>query len=382
MAERGLSESVESWPKPRVTEIAGLGVGFLYVSGFYINLLFTRNLGISPVELVRLEYISIGAAFTLLTILIGVLPIGAVYLTYRIRKASGLPHLHIGAIGNSLNTILCLGFVLFLALFVTRYEWNLRLPRTVIGLQTFKSVAMTYSVLALCGMIIVPYLERILMKGKSPGQALGVYRFLVEPIRFGIVGVCIFLGTSCLVSIPWIRSLSRNGIYYVLVDVVMIGGVTAAALWMRHIHKVPGSWAAYGLISIGLVIIFYLASTSYVFGVYNLLPYNRGGRLPLTRAYIDVKEPQGIFTESCTVGAITVHGPLYIIEENEHTYFIAWDMSKWIDGFVPIHVIRKENVPYMYLERIEDGYPRVRRDGGDTKIAAVGPLTPCHLVGH
>jgi hypothetical protein len=344
---------------PSIIELLGLSVALLYASGFYVNSLFTRNLGISPVELVRLEYISIGAAFVLLTTLIGILPIGAFYLTYKIRKASQLPHLHIGAIGNSLNTIACLGFVLFLALFVTRYEWNITLSQSVIGLTTFKSIAICYSVLSLVGMILIPYFERRLTQDVNPRKSLLLYRIIIEPMRYGIFLCCTLLGMKALMAIPWTGSLLRHGLYYFMVAIVMVGGLSAAALWVRHIDQIPGSWAVYGLISIGLAIIFYLASTSYVFGVYALLPYNRGGHLPLTRAYVDLEEPLGIFTSSCRIGGVRVFGPVYVIEENDHSLFIAENMDQWMDGFVPIHVIRKENVPYMYLRRIDDGYPRV-----------------------
>src|ERR1017187_7869957 len=157
----------------------------MYASGFYVNSLFTRNLGIPPIELVRLEYISIGASFALITTLLGILPIGAFYLTYKVRRASGLPHLHIGAIGNSLNTIACLGFVLFLALFVTRYEWNMTLSHSVLGLRTFKAVALTYAVVSLTGMVVVPYLERLINCESSSRRTTFLFRSVVEPLRFG-----------------------------------------------------------------------------------------------------------------------------------------------------------------------------------------------------
>src|SRR3712207_7476189 len=41
----------------------------------------------------------------------------------------------------------------------------------------------------------------------------------------------------------------------------------------------------------------YLAITSYVFGVYIFIPANRGGRLPLTRAYIEVTGHDTLFAE-------------------------------------------------------------------------------------
>ena len=57
-----------------------------------------------------------------------------------------------------------------------------------------------------------------------------------------------------------------------------------------------------------------------------------------------------------------MRGPAYIVEENSDYYFVASErMSSWLFEFVPIHVLRKENVPYVLLERIHDGFPRVPR---------------------
>jgi len=106
-----------------LSEIAAVSIGFLYVTGYYINSIFIRNLSIVRAELLKLEYINIGFAFALITIGFTILPVGIFYFTYNVRRASGLPDYHIGAIGNSLNTTILLTFPLFLALFVTRYEW-------------------------------------------------------------------------------------------------------------------------------------------------------------------------------------------------------------------------------------------------------------------
>jgi hypothetical protein len=115
------------WQRLSLSEIAALSVGFLYVSGYFINSIFVRNLGIPDTELLRLEYIKTGFTFAL-TLGFVYLPISAFALTYKVRRSSGLPHLHTGAVGNSLNTSLFLAFPLFLAFFITRYEWEMALP--------------------------------------------------------------------------------------------------------------------------------------------------------------------------------------------------------------------------------------------------------------
>lgn len=348
------------WRRLSLSEIAAVFIGFLYVSGYFINSIFIRNLGITDTELLRLEYIKIGFTFTLITLGIVLLPYGAFYLTYRVRRASKLPHHHLGAIGNALNTTLCLGFPLFLAFFITKYEWEFALSTPILGLVKFRSVVIAFLVLSLTGMIIIPAFERLVATKAGDRLRLLLYRFLVEPLRYGIFIVTLYLVLRALAQIPWMGFLISNGFYYLLAGIVFVAGMTAAVLWVRHIRGIKGSWPVYGLIAFGLCSLYYLAVTSYVFGVYNFIPSNRGGRLPLTQAYIEVTGHDNLFAEERVIGGVKLRGPVYIIEDQEYTLFVASEkMETWLYDFVPIHAIRKENVQYSHIERIEGGFPRI-----------------------
>ena len=348
------------WQTLRLSEIAALFVGFLYVSGYFINSIFVRNLGINDTELFRLEYVKIGFTFTLITLGIVLLPFGAFYLCYRVRSSSKLPHFHLGAIGNALNTTLCLGFPLFLAFFLTKYEFELGLPSSIFGLVRFKSVVTTFVPLALTGMIVIPAFERIVNSRTSARVSQQLYRFVVEPLRFGIfLFLTILIGRS-LTQIPWIGSLFSRGIYFLLAGIIFVLGMSAAVYWVRYIRNVSGFWPVYGLIGFGLCSLYYLAVTSYVFGVYNYIPANRGGRLPVTRAYLQISPDEQLVGEQRILGSVKLWGPVYIVEDHEDTIFVASEkMDKWLFDFVPIHAIRKDRIPYMYIERIENGFPRV-----------------------
>jgi hypothetical protein len=357
-----------------LSELAALVVGFLYVSGYFINSIFVRNLGISDTELLRLEYIKIGFTFVL-TLGFVYLPIGAFALTYKVRGSSGLPHLHTGAIGNSLNTSLFLAFPLFLAFFITRHEWEMALPTTVLGIAKFKSAALTAVALSTIGTIIVPSFERVINKRTPERWRMPLFRFLVEPIRFGLLLASLYLILRSLAQIPWMGALVSNGFYYFLVVVVFVTGLSAATLWVRLIRKIKGSWLVFSLIAFGVAVLYYLAITSYVFGVYIFIPSNRGGRLPLTRAYLEVTGHESLFGEERVIGGVKVRGPVYIIEDHNDSLFVASErMDRWLYEFVPIHSIRKENVPYVYVERIEDGFPRVTSNAANgSKLMTIFP---------
>lgn len=345
------------------SQIATIAVGLLYVSGYYINSIFVRNYGISETELLRLEYIKIGFVFFLITLGFVFLPLGAFRLTYNVRKASGLPHYHLGAIGNALNTILFLGFPLFLAFFATRYEWELPLPVNILGITTFKGVMILFLIISSIGVIVVPYIERVIDKKTSNQRKISVFRFIIEPIRYGIFVSSVILVGGAIYQIPWISALFSKGIYYALAGVVFVVGMTAATLWVKKIQNIEGTSFVYPLISFGIAILYYMAVTSYVFGVYTFIPCNRGGRLPVVEAYLQFKEDQQLFSNPINKNGVMLRGPAYIIEETTDRYFIASEnMGSWLTDFVPIHVIRKDNIPYLHMQRITDGFPRIKRE--------------------
>src|SRR5436190_4417440 len=142
-----------------LSELVALSEGFLYYTGYYITSVFVRNLGIVRSELFKLEYINIGFAFALIIVGFTILPVGIFYFTYKVRRASGLLDYHVGAIGNSLNTTICLIFPLFLALFVTKYEWDMQFPTSVLGMVQFSKIAITALILSLIGMAVLPFFE-------------------------------------------------------------------------------------------------------------------------------------------------------------------------------------------------------------------------------
>jgi hypothetical protein len=346
------------------SELAALIVGFLYVSGYFINSIFVRNLGIPDTELLRLEYIKIGFTFVL-TLGFIYLPIGAFSLTYRVRSSSGLPHFYMGLIGNSLNTTFCLAFPLFLAFFITKHEWDMVLNSRIIVFTSFKSSSLAAVTLFLFGMAVVPAIERLINRRLQEPSRMKAFRFFVEPLRYAPLLLGLYLVGRLLYQIPWIKIFVSGAFIYFLVVAFFVGGLSAATLWIKLIHKIKGSWLVYTLIGVGIAILYYLAITSYVFGIYTFIPINRGGRLPLTRAYLEVTGHSNLFTEERVVGGVKLRGPSYIIEDQADTLFVASDnMDRWLYEFVPIHAIRKENIQYVYLERITDGFPRTTPNMG------------------
>jgi len=357
-----------------MAEGAAILVGLLYVTGYYIGSIFVRNYGIPESELFRLEYIKTGLVFWLLAGGTFLIPIGAFFLTYKVRKTSGLPHFLLGMIGNSLNTIVMLWVPLILSFFATRYEWYLPLTNPVLGIRTLNVAVGWGLTISVFAVVFLPLAERIvrgLTEGKTQKWA---FRVVIEPLRFLCLVVSVYLIVSATKQIPWLSSVFGRSGSFVAVSIIFIGGIAAALAWLHHIENVRGSSVVLVLISFGVCFFYYLAITSYVFGVYPAIPANRGGRMPVTEAYLQIPGHESLFANERIVGGVALRGPVYILEQNNEAIYFAYEsMDKWFTEFVPVHSLCRDKVPYIRYERINDGFPRVPRRGRPTAQAAQQP---------
>lgn len=347
-----------------VVEFAALFIGLLYVTGYYITSIFVRNYGIPESELFRLEYIKIGLVFWLLASGMVLIPFGAFFLTYKVRSTSGLPHFLLGWIGNSLNTIVMLWVPLVLSFFATRYEWYLLLTNPVLGCHTLNIAVACGLAISSFSVIFLPFLEHFVMWLTADRMRTWLFRLLIEPLRYLSLSFSIYLIGGSIIQVPWLASVFGRAGSFLTVSVLFIGGIIAAIGWVRHIEKVRGSYMVLLLIGFGFCFFYYLAITNYVFGIYPVIPANRGGRMPVTEAFLETRGHKTLFGQKRIVGGVTLCGPVYILEQNNDTIYFAYeDMERWFEKFVPVHALKRDMVPYIRYERIDDGFPRVCRGG-------------------
>lgn len=348
-----------------IAQSAILLVGLFYVSGYYINSMFLANYGISSTELLKLEYIKIGFVFWLIVCGIIFLPFGAFYLTSKVRKTSGLPHYWLGLLGNSLNVIIMLGVPIALSFFVTNYEWDYVFPqKTFLGTSSFKTTIIIALGLSTFGIIILPAIERIVVKyTKMPYQKL-LFWGLIEPFRFGSLFLSIFLIATSFTKIPWLSVVFGKSMPFFSVVVVLGSGLLAAYYWTRFIKETEGSLMVIPIISLGFAFFYYLALASYVYGVYPSIPSNRGGKLPLTEVYLNIDGYDFICATGKKQGKINLKGPIYVIENTDKELYFATskDMSNWFIEFIPINLVKKSKIKNQLSVRINDGYPKIPRD--------------------
>lgn len=236
------------------------------------------------------------------------------------------------------------------------------LARPVFGMRSYNRAALTAFGVSAFAVMLLPYIERLVLRHVKVAARPTAFRVIVEPLRYGSLLFSIYVLVRCTSQIPWLSRVSAQAAYFLVVAAVSTGGITAAIWWVRHIERVRGSAWVYPLIAFGVCCLYYLAITTYVFGVYPAIPANCRGRLPLTQAFFELDQHRSLFQEQRKFGDFSVRGPVYIIEQNSDVIYFATDeMDEWFERFVTVHALPRASIPYVRLERIEDGFPRVRR---------------------
>lgn len=105
-----------------------------------------------------------------------------------------------------------------------------------------------------------------------------------------------------------------------------------------------------------LVPLFYLMLTAYSSSVYRILPVNRGGKLPITRATIILKSSE---TERPLIDIDTnkgVIGPLFILEQNEEDIYFILDKYPAFGAdpkFGKVYAMKKPDIFFIEHEKFD-----------------------------
>lgn len=343
-----------------LSHIFACAVGYLYLTGYLINSIFCRNLGINRAEALKLQYIEIGLVFTLMTVSLTAIIPAAFYVTFRIRKSSQLPHYWAGGIGNALNTAHFCLVLIFTAIFITNYEWNYTIDRLLFRGWQIKDLFAIYMLSVFFAMAILPAVERIVVKKCSKRTMRIMFRSLIEPLRYCFIVFSLLYDVVLLTNIGWIPQLLARGFYYLLTALVFPVGTVLVLLWLRKVGDRRNSPVLVGIVCAAVVAVLYLSVNSYVYGVYRFVPMNRGGKLPLTETYLEL--PKEVTFSSFPVPDPTskLVGPVYVVEEtSEYLYVASGEMGQWTLDYLPVHAVKKQSVKHYMTKRIEDS--RIRR---------------------
>lgn len=207
-----------------VAELAAGSAGLTYLTGYLIHSLFVRNYGMVGSELLRLDYVLIGLTFLFLCGSLVVLPAFSFYLTYRVRRASSLPHFWLGFVGNALNAVVLLELLVLSTVFLTQYEWELSVPAGVWGIRTAGGMVTAGMLVAFAAITGVPVLERLVVRYVRAPRHARYFCLLIEPLRLSGLGASLYLAGNAGRAFGWQPAALRSAWTYIAVGSHSRGG--------------------------------------------------------------------------------------------------------------------------------------------------------------
>ena len=157
--------------KEHFTSLVAVFIGFLYLTGYLINSIFLRNIGIENAPLLKIQYIETGSVFLFFTVAFLVVPW---YTPRMIRRIKGEKE-NVWTFGTIVMWGVTMIFCLVLMFFTLYTPIELETPvDIIIGSWSIGSVFVGYILVLMSGVGVI-----IWMKKKYAGQGGNVIRFLL-----------------------------------------------------------------------------------------------------------------------------------------------------------------------------------------------------------
>ena len=326
-------------------QMAAVAAGLPYVTGYYVNSVFVQNFGIVSSELVRLEYIKIGFMFWLLCVTVMFLPATLGLLTYRIRKNSGISWFWVGLGANVVCATLFIGIPCILSIFATDAQWTSTYHSSWFGEVTFRSTILASIFAGALGVIAFPALERRLYPTPKTTKEKLAQTALVEVPRLCAAATSITLAIDAFSGTAWPEHFLSRISVYLAVSLTFSILFIAALLWMRRVSKTSGSAFLLPIFVGGGTVFYYLLVTSFVHGVYPLIPSNRGGKLPLSVSYLVTNQTDPLVGQKVTVAGIEYSGPYVVIDENKDYIYVSLRLFPNSKGDFPsTYRVKREDI--------------------------------------
>lgn len=325
--------------------------GLTYLSGYLINTIFLRSIGIESNALLRAQHIETGVVF-IFHIFSWVLISKTPSLIRAIRGEK-----HFSKIKTLLASVIIIIFILVLPLVAlfTKDDWSNDVS-IIFVTTTMKTVFIIYTLSVIFGIYGVRYFE----DKKRPRVSNGFRVFLLV-----ITG---FYGYILCTEIPWLIKYIWSTIYY-LIAVVMLGFVFLVLLRrLKSPQYTENPELKYKVIIFSLVFIiplFYMTLINYSKSIYTILPTNRGGKLPVTRAHITLESNTADLLQKSFKEELVTHLPvitkineeysiidsLYVIEQNDDNIYVSIDYPVFEDIKHLVHTINRSDIATITYEK-------------------------------
>ena len=347
-----------------VTPYLTLIIGFVYISGYLIDSIYLRNQGIDSPSLLKAKYIETGLVFTFITAMAILMPLYSFKFLLNKLKSN---HNILSIILLILEFVVRVNFVIifFLTMLFFGDDWHKEFRLWIV-----ESKIRTYFAVYFTGFVIGSSLKALITLS-APVFLKNWKIFITTSISILIITFTIFLDMILFNKITWIRITLWDTVRFYVFST--LGMTIIVAVLSEILKRRYGNESKYNVFSIFNILIYcsfflipigYVMLTNYANRVYTILPANRGGKLPLTQAYITLKSevskqllnnikkrkryseklvPISEVMEEKNKRGDTIY-PFYIIEQNDNLFYVTTDYP----AFVGHSVFDKKAVANVY----------------------------------
>ena len=341
-------------------------VGLAYITGYLISALYLRHRGISPLPLLKAQYIETGLAFLIVTSILVGIPFLIIHMAYSdIDSNRRWKSLRI-----STAALITTNYLLVIAVVVIFIENEWRSSTSLWGINLgFQTPIILYLSLIII-LLIVP---RILLGGqnKRTNDALGLISIILtklrshlaksEYVKNSVILICrlfaiiltMFTDYFILKSMPWLECFIKHIMMYLYATfflVIAIGVVSWFAKGIDHKGLKVKTWIV-GLPA--FLLCYYLCIMTYSYRVFPNVPSSRGGKYPTSEARLHYV--------SSYMGANIIPSPLYIIEETDNIlYVMGVKDCEWYYNDDKIYAVPTSKIDWIELTKPIYQEPRKR----------------------
>ena len=351
---------------PRMT-LASIGTGLLglaYITGYLISAFYLRHRGISPLPLLKAQYVETGISFLLLTLILVGIPFLIIHLMSLNKDSQGK--------WPSARMLLVMGvvtnYLLVISLVVIFVEKEWTKHATIFGITAkFPHVIVLYLLLTII-LLAAPRILLTICPPRWDGQRGGpIRRFVVSickwiwnhrPVVVSLIILCrilvllgaVFVDYFVWMVVPWLGCFVSHASIFLYAVVFLIIAIGAVGWFAKGVNDKKTRWKIW---IPAFLLTYYLCIMTFSYRIYPNVPVSRGGKYPTSELVINFR-PNHSASE-------LLREPLYIIEQTDGLlYAVSVSGCTWYKNDDPILVIPMSDIAWLELARPTHHEPRDR----------------------
>lgn len=346
--------------------ITGL-IGLAYISGYIISALFLRHRGISPLPLLKAQYIETGLAFLIVTSILAGIP----FLILHMAKSDIGSNKYLKYMRISLAALVTVNYLVVVAIIVIfiEREWSSNASILRYNMRFYNLLISYLAIIIL--LLIAPrmilrrkkhsdktHATHIISTGsfrnrnKSTNSLLFWNLITIFLYSFAFI-ITVMTDYEILESVHWLRCFISHISMYLIASLFLVLAISVVWYFAKGSTD-SGIRMKTWLIGLpAFLLCYYFCIMAYSYRVFPNVPSSRGGKYPTSEVSIHFK--------STYEGIYSMPDLFYVIEETDKfLYAVAVYGCEWYHNDDKVYAIPISEISWIEMRRMIHDEPRNR----------------------